>query len=466
VPYTFDLTQEPLGGLTLGTDGNFYGTTNSGGTSNLGTIFKITPSGKPTVLHNFTNTGDGAYPYAPPIEGADGNFYGTTTQANIGYGTVYKVTSSGELTTLYSFDFTHGEYPFAPLVQGTDGNFYGTAELGGTDTDCLDGCGTVFSITPSGQFTVLFNFDQAHGGTPLGPLIQGSDGNFYGTTTAFGDFCCGVVFKMTPTGTVTVLYSFPGSDIDGFNPIAGLVQATDGNLYGTTTSGGLTEQGTIFEISPMAPYNYRVLYNFDGTTGAGPQVGLVQHTNGILYGDTETGGSDTQYCGPCGTFYSLNMGLKPFVRLVSASGKVASTVEILGQGFTGTTEVSFDGTSATFKVSSGTYLTAKVPAGALTGSVTVATPSGNLTSNQTFRVTPQIKSFTPTKGPVGTPVHITGVSLTQATRVTFGSVSAGFTVDSDTRVTATVPAGAETGNITITAAGGSSTSKGVFTVTP
>ena len=151
VPYTFDLTVEPYGGLTLGTDGNFYGTTNSGGTANLGTVFKVAPGGKLTVLHNFTNTGDGAYPYAPPIEGADGNFYGTTTQANLANGTVYKITSSGVLTTLHTFDFAEGQYPFAPLVQGTDGNFYGTAQLGGRSTKCVGGCGTVFKITPLGR---------------------------------------------------------------------------------------------------------------------------------------------------------------------------------------------------------------------------------------------------------------------------------------------------------------------------
>jgi hypothetical protein len=193
---------------------------------------------------------------------------------------------------------------------------------------------------------------------------------------------------------------------------------------------------------------------------------MVQHTNGILYGDTQAGGTDTKYCGACGTFYSLNIGLKPFIHLVSASGKVASTVEILGQGFTGTTGVSFDGSAATFTVSSSTYLTAKVPAGARTGSVIVTTPGGKLTSSGSFRVTPQITSFTPASGPVGTSVEIKGVSLAQATKVQFGSQSASFKVNSDTLVTATVPAGAKTGEITITTAGGSVTSKGMFTVTP
>jgi uncharacterized repeat protein (TIGR03803 family) len=469
VPYTFDLTVEPYGGLTLGIDGNFYGTTNSGGTANLGTVFKVTPGGKLTVLHDFTNTGDGAYPYAPPIEGVDGNFYGTTTQANLANGTVYKITSSGVLTMLHSFAFAEGEYPFAPLVQGTDGNFYGTAQLGGTSTKCVGGCGTVFKITPAGSLSVLHNFDELHGEVPLGPLIQGSDGNFYGTTTGggtYGPHCCGVIFKITPTGALTVLHDFPASTDDGINVMAGLVQATDGKLYGTTAGGGANATGIIFSVSSKPPYTYKILYAFDGTTGSSPQATMVQHTNGILYGDTQAGGTDTKYCGACGTFYSLNIGLKPFIHLVSASGKVASTVEILGQGFTGTTGVSFDGSAATFTVSSSTYLTAKVPAGARTGSVIVTTPGGKLTSSGSFRVTPQITSFTPASGPVGTSVEIKGVSLAQATKVQFGSQSASFKVNSDTLVTATVPAGAKTGEITITTAGGSVTSKGMFTVTP
>jgi uncharacterized repeat protein (TIGR03803 family) len=469
VPYTFDLNIEPYGGLTLGTDGNFYGTTNSGGTANLGTVFKIAPDGKITVLHNFTNTGDGAYPYAPPIEGADGNYYGTTTQANLANGTIYKITSAGVLTPLHTFEFAEGQYPFAPLLQGTDGNFYGTAQLGGNSTQCVGGCGTVFKMTPSGVLSVLYNFDELHGEVPLGPLLQGSDGNFYGTTTGggtYGPHCCGVIFMITPAGALTVLHDFPASLDDGINVMAGLVQATDGNLYGSTAGGGADAAGILFSINPKPPYTYNILYAFDGTTGSSPQATMVQHTNGILYGDTQAGGTDTTYCGACGVFYSLNMGLQPFVRLVSTSGKVGSNVEILGDGFTGTTGVSFDGTAATFTVSSSTYLTAKVPAGAGTGSVVVTTPSGELTSSQSFRVTPQVRSFTPASGPVGTSVEIKGVSLTQATMVQFGSQSASFQINSDTLLTATVPAGATTGEITITTAGGSATSKGVYKVTP
>jgi hypothetical protein len=165
-------------------------------------------------------------------------------------------------------------------------------------------------------------------------------------------------------------------------------------------------------------------------------------------------------------FYSLDIGAAPFVSLVSATAKVGKTVGIVGQGFTGTTGVSFDGIAASFKVASDTYLTATVPTGAKTGPVTVTTPGGTLNSGKTFRVTPQLLSFSPPSGPVGTSVVITGVSLTQTAKVTFGGVSAtSFTVSSDTQVTATVPSGAKTGKIVITTQGGTASSATNFTVT-
>ena len=465
VPYTFgccSLGIEPQSGLTLGADGNFYGTTPSGGTVGFGTVFKITPAGTLTVLYNFSST-DGSTPYAPPIQGTDGNFYGTTLAGGAnGLGTVYKLTPSGTLTTLYSFDAAHGYNAVAPLLQGTDGNFYGTAETGGASGD-----GLVFRITSTGKLTVLVNFDGTNGMQPLSPLIQGIDGNFYGTTSGALPNNTGVVFRMTSTGKITVLHTMNGTT-DGKEPVAGLLQASDGNLYGVNQYGGAADAGTIFRISPKSPFQYNVLYNFDGVTAEFPQVTLVEHTNGIFYGDTQSGGSGTQ-CGAsgCGTFFSLNVGLTPFVKLLPTSGKVTKSIGILGQGLTGTTAVSFNGTAASFHVSSDTFLTATIPAGATTGPVTVTTPSGNLKSNVSFRVTPQILSFSPPSGQVGTPVMINGVSLTQTQKVTFGGVAAtSFTVNSDTQVTATVPAGAKTGKIAITTPGGTAQSATSFTVLP
>jgi uncharacterized repeat protein (TIGR03803 family) len=463
--YSFKGTdgEQPQSGLTLGTDGNYYGASYGGGTSGYGTVFKVTPSGKLTVLYSFTNGSDGAYPWAPPIEGTDGNFYGTTTEANVGLGTVYKITPSGTFTSLYSFDGAHGLSPWAPLVQGTDGNFYGTTGSGGNSD-----YGVVYKITASGKLTVIYNFDGTHGGRPLSPLVQGSDGNFYGTAPG-GTKGGGVVFRITPTGKLTVLHNINAAT-DQDVPCAGLVQATDGNFYGTTTGDGSTTLGTIFRISPTKPYPYRVVYKFNGTTGTLPQVTLVQHTNGILYGDTLEGGTGSVHpcsVGFCGVLYSLNIGVGPFVGLVSASGKVGKTIGILGQGFSSSSVVEFDGVKATSVRRTGmTFISATVPTGALTGSVTVTTGTTKLTGNKPFRVTPQIISFTPKSGTVGTTVTVTGVSLTQTTNVAFGGVKATtFTVNSDTQVMATVPIGAKTGKIAITTAGGTATSSGVFTVT-
>jgi uncharacterized repeat protein (TIGR03803 family) len=145
-------------GLTLGTDGNFYGTTFNGGDFLFGAVFQITPGGIVTVLHSFSLI-EGAGPYAPPIQGIDGNFYGTTSIGGSGNGAVYKVTPAGAFTTLYAFDNTHGSTPIAPLIQAKDGNFYGTAKIGGTF-----GFGTAFKITPAGALTVMYNFDLTHGG--------------------------------------------------------------------------------------------------------------------------------------------------------------------------------------------------------------------------------------------------------------------------------------------------------------
>jgi len=370
----------PFSGLTLGTDGDFWGTTQVAGDMSCippygcGTIFKITKRGSLTTLYSFPDFADGADPFAPPIQGAYGNFYGTTS-----YGTVYKITSSGTYTSL---GHTNGE-SFAPLLQGTDGNFYGTTNNGGKNPDD----GTVFKMTPKGVEKVVYNFDGTHGANPyFNSVIQGSDGNFYGTTLYGGSYGYGVVFQLTPQGALTVLHNFgdPNYLNDGEYPWAGLVQATDSNFYGTAASGGAgCGCGVIFQVTLAGAYS--ILYNLDGIHGAGPESPLMQHTNGKIYGLTFDGGPPSY-----GVVYSFDMGLGPFVSFVGrlSSGKVGQTIEILGQGFTGTTGVSFNGTAATFVVRSDTYLRATVPYGATTGFVTVTTPSGTLTSNQQFRVKP------------------------------------------------------------------------------
>ena len=453
-------------GLTLGTDGNFYGTTMQGGTSELGMIFKITPSGTLTVLHSFTGS-DGQYPYAAPIQARDGNFYGTTSY----YGVAYKLTPSGVFTKLC--DLTNAPDPMAPLLQGIDGNFYGTAKEGGTE-----GYGAVFRLTSAGVVTIVYGFDhtQTHGSYPIGPVIQGNDGNLYGTTSSGGTYGDGVVFKLTLTGQITLLHSFDGTD--GSQPMGGLVQASDGNFYGAASQGGAKGGGTLFEVTSNGEFS--VLYNFlppnpwqSNITGANPELTLLQHTNGLLYGDTNQGGvvpyNASELEGPYngeGTFYSWNANLPPFVSLLPTSAnEVGASIGMLGQGFTGATEVSFNGASGSFTVVSDTYMTAIVPSDATTGPVTVTTRKGKLTSNKTFFVVPTISSFSPSSGKAGTQVVILGSGLTEASEVTFGGVKAtAFVVNSASQITATVPTGALTGPIAITTPGGTATSSGTFTV--
>jgi uncharacterized repeat protein (TIGR03803 family) len=463
VLYNFDTTHgaSPDSGLTLGTDGNFYGTTQGGGTDGCGTVFKITPTGTLTVLYNFTCGTDGKAPVAPLTLGRDGNFYSTTSGDSVSLlGTVYKMTPAGKLTTLYQFDGTKGSQPEAVLTQGNDGNFYGTAVLGGTSNN-----GTVFKITPSGTLIVLYNFDFTHGSKPYAQVIQGTDGNLYGTAYQGGTLGGGTVFKLTLTGALTVLHNF--SD----QPLAGLVQANDGYFYGTTYGLGKGGDGTIFRINPKGAIT--TVHTFNAyLTGLNPETTLLQHTNGTLYSDTAVGGSGPT-CSPetannCGVFYSFtpNPALKPLVSLVTTSGKVGAKVGILGQNFSKSSVVTFGSAPATaVTFGSSTFLTATVPAGAVTGVVTVTTTSGTLTSNKKFRVTPQLASFAPPSGPVATVVTITGVSLTQTSRITFGGIAATtFTVNSDTSVSVTVPIGAATGKIAITTPGGTAVSATSFTV--
>jgi len=439
--------QDPSGGLALGTDGMFYGATYSGGLYSYGTVFKMTPGGELTTIHNFTGGDDGGDPKAPPIEGNDGNFYGTTSYGgktgNIG--TVYRITPSGVFTTLNSFGLTSssaGDYPNGPLVQGTVGLLYGTTFYGGPDD-----VGTIFSVSPfTGQIANMFSFDGTDGGNPVAALIQATDGNFYGTTLA--DANGGTAFRISAEGEFTVVHTFTGGS-DGANPVGGLTQATDGNFYGTNTYGVVYRMGPKGVVTPLC------------NVGGSPQSMLVQHTNGILYGTTAVGGS-----GDRGMFFSLNVGLAPFVRLLPDARQVGQTVEFLGQGFTGTTGISFNGTPGTFTVASDTYLTATVPAGATSGFVTVTTPSGTLKSSEKFRVTPQIVSFSPSSGPVGSKVVITGTSFTGATGVELAcKFPMSFTVDSDTQITAIVPADGVTGELMVFTPGGHVESTANFTVT-
>jgi uncharacterized repeat protein (TIGR03803 family) len=452
-------------GLMLATDGNFYGVNSDGGADGEGVAFRITPNGTFTTLHAWVGA-EGRNPNSDLVEASNGAFYGTTVNGgsagcNAGCGVVFEMTADGTITDLHNFDFLDGwDAVGAGIIQANDGNLYGETAGGGfspCNTSDVN-CGVIFKITPSGTFSVLHRFTGPDGGDPAGGLLEAPDGNFYGTNYAGGANGDGTVFKITPTGVLTTLHSFNGTD--GTGPYGGVILATDGNFYGTTRSGGANGDGTIFEITPGGTLTK--LHDFAGADGATPMNGLLQATNGTFYGTTYGGGANGD-----GTVFSLSTGLGPFVTFLPSARPVGGVVQILGQGFTGATGVSFNGTVATFTVESGTFLTAKVPAGATSGSITVAESSGTLTSNKIFRVTPQILSFEPPSGPVGTTVVITGNSFTGATEVVFAcGQTASFTVDSDTQITATVPAGAMTGTISVVTPGGNVGSPTSFTVTP
>ena len=343
---------EPYDGLIQATDGNFYGTTSVGGPCypyQSGTVFKVTPSGALTTLHSFDGK-DGAYPIGGLIQATDGNFYGTTNSGEGFPGTVFKITASGALTTLHSFDGNDGAYPVAGLIQATDGNFYGT-----TLEDGPNGGGTVFKITPSGTLTTLYSFGGSDGSGPWAGLIQATDGNFYGTTTGGGTNNSGTVFKITPSGTLRTLYSFcPQTNCaDGANPSGVLIQATDGNFYGTTTYGGATTDcygyggcGTIFRITPSGTLT--TLHSFDGADGTFPKAGLLQATDGNFYGTTPAGGASFNGSGtvfkitPSGTLTIVHSfhgsdGASPVGGLIQASdGRFYGTTEVGGASGDGT----------------------------------------------------------------------------------------------------------------------------------
>jgi uncharacterized repeat protein (TIGR03803 family) len=391
----------PSAGLVLSTDGNFYGTTFTGGPDYYGTVFKITPAGTLTTLHSFTYT-DGDHPNGGTlVQDADGEFYGTTTYGGANkQGTVFRITPSGRLTTLYSFcvqsNCTDGEQPIGGLVQAVDGNFYGAASFGGTkNSSCPYGCGTVFKITPKGKLTTLHSFDSSDGAIPNG-LVQAVDGNLYGATGAGGAYTGGTVFRITSGGKLTTLYNFCAQSncTDGAGPWWP-VQATDGNFYGATSTGGAYGYGTVFRITSGGKLTtlYNFCAQFNCTDGWQPSGGLLQATNGKFYGTTWWGGEILDpACGiyppfhGCGTVYSMSVGLKPFVQTNPTTGKVAKRVFILGTNLAGATSVTFNGVAAKFTIISKSEITTSVPYGATTGKVNVTTPYGTLVSNVNFRV--------------------------------------------------------------------------------
>jgi len=448
--FSFDTVHgsTPVGGLVLGLDGNLYGTTEEGGANGFGNIFKITPAGVLTVLHDFSgnSTTDGGFPVAALIVGPDGQLYGTSHP-----GIVFKVSAAGVVTRIATIP----SESFGPLLLATNGSYYGVTEFAGTNT-----LGTIYKVTGVTS-TTLFNFDGPRGDFPIGGLVQGADGNLYGTTSAGGSANDGVIFRITPTGTYTVVFNFDHVNqlALGYQAFAGLIAGSDGNLYGATIWGGTNGVGVIFQITTSGAYS--VLYNFDSTTGSGAYATPMQHTSGEFFGLTKRGGAPGD-----GVVYGFSDGLPAFALLTSPSGAVGSTLGILGKGFSTASSVKFNGTAASFHVLSNTFMTATVPSGE-TGFVTVTTGSGTLISSKIFKVPPKLISFSPTSGKVGDPIVLTGTGLIQTAKITVGGVAVtSYTVNSDSKLTFAVPAGAKSGKIGVTTPGGSTMSTGTFTVTP
>jgi uncharacterized repeat protein (TIGR03803 family) len=317
--------------------------TNGTGTMPAGTVTNVQITCG-TVLHSFGGSGDGSSPYGNLIQGADGNLYGVTASGGAnGKGTVFEITTAGVETVLYSFgaSASDGANPYGSLIQASDGNLYGMTELGGAY-----GQGTVFQITTGGIETVIHSFGNSTDGvSPYGGLIQASDGDLYGMTDLGGSAGYGTVFKITTAGVETVLHSFTSSG-DGANPFGGLIQASDGNLYGTTHIGGANNAGTVFRITTAGVET--VLHSFGASTdGLEPYGSLVQASDGSLYGTTVLGGKNS-----LGTVFKITTagaetvlhsfgasgdGAKPYGSLIQASdGSLYGMTEVGGLNNLGT----------------------------------------------------------------------------------------------------------------------------------
>jgi uncharacterized repeat protein (TIGR03803 family) len=339
--------QQPQAALVQATDGVLYGTTYLGGSNNAGTVFKVNPDGSGnTPIHYFANHSNNPFGLSYPsglIQGADGGLYGTDGFGGAaGSGSVFRLNTDGSgFTTLHSFSPTGGAgyEPTAALVQGRDGNLYGTTQGGGNS-----GAGTVFKLGTNGTgFVQLYSFGgPGDAQSPQAPLIQGSDGFLYGTTSAGGASALGgasgygTVIKINTDGTgESVLHSFLPSGNDGQRPYGALVQGKDGVLYGVTQqggSGGSTGFGTVFKLNTDGS-GYAILHNFDpaaGGDGSYPWSGLVLGNDGAMYGTTTYGGSHNQ-----GVIFKLNPDGSDYAILYtfgSSPGDGTHTTSPLGAG--------------------------------------------------------------------------------------------------------------------------------------
>jgi uncharacterized repeat protein (TIGR03803 family) len=311
----------PVAALALAADGSLFGTTPAGGTLGRGVVFRITTAGAFAVVHSFTGWLDGANPRTSLIQAGDGNLYGTTqAEGAFAQGTIFRMRLDGAVTTLHAFKAgPDGAHPGAALLQAADGSFYGTTQYGGTYDH-----GTIFRLTPGGAFNVVYTFAGGFdGGHPRASLIEGSDGNLYGTTYDNGAYNFGIAFQMSKSGHFTILHAFNGDD--GAYPSAALLQGRDGNFYGTTAAGTSLGHGAVFGMSPEGTVT--VLHAFAGDAdGAEPVAPLVQTPDGTLYGTTSSDGREHYYYEDCpsswwvhGTIFKISRGVTTTLRVFDGS---------------------------------------------------------------------------------------------------------------------------------------------------
>lgn len=291
--------QYPAGELLFGKDGNLYGVTDQGGTSNAGTVFKMTVDGQLTTLASFTNS-NGANPSAGLVQANDGNFYGTTVRGGTyNRGTVYRMDSQGTLTSLVTFDGTNGANPYGGLIQGNDSLLYGTTRYWFLAENTIGlPSGTVFNMATNGELTTLFRFSGENGSFPMGELIQNGDGEFMGTTQEGGTGHGGTVFRMSTSNDFTTLASF--NVVNGYYPETALLPM-GGSFYGAAQQGGNFNKGTVFQLNPNQ--ELVALVNFNKTNGAYPTGNLTLGKDGNLYGTTFSGGAGTNNLG---TIYRIS----------------------------------------------------------------------------------------------------------------------------------------------------------------
>lgn len=280
---------QPFSALVRDKAGNLYGTTTMGGSANAGVVFKLDPGGTETVLHNFTGGTDGTTPTGGLLEDKAGNFYGTASQGGTSNaGVLFKIAANGNYSILHTFTgaANDGKYPtYTSLLMGSRGALYGVTEEGGA----ADG-GILYKFS-TGKLTILHSFmgGTTDGCNVLGVPFMDGNGNFYGTTSSCGTSSLGTVWTVSSNGNEKVLHSFAGGTTDGEYPLAGVIVDASGNIYGNTETGGASNVGTVYEISPNGTFT--LVHSFDGTDGKYPYGSFVRTAKGTLFGSTQNGGT-------------------------------------------------------------------------------------------------------------------------------------------------------------------------------